>query len=115
MKNTAFDKIKKTLAILLILCFVLSVTAAVANAGESSKYGKNKDAYKKGYNKGYKDGKRQSKKDCRQYGSKEILHKIPDAIVKSSWTKEYKESYTRGYEKGYIEGYNRNRYACLKK
>jgi len=115
MENTAFDKIKKALAILLMLCFILSVTAAVASAGDNSKYGKNKEAYKKGYNKGYKDGKKQGKKDCKQYGSKEVLQKIPNAVIKLSWTKGYRESYSKGYKDGYIEGYNQKRYECLKK
>lgn len=108
MENKKLTKIKKTLAILLVLCFTLSVIAAPATAASNNK------GYKDGYNKGYKDGKKQSDKDCKQYGSMENLLKIPAPVLKDSWKKSYKNSYRKGYEKGYIDGYNGNRYLCLK-
>ena len=111
MINNKFGRIKKTFAILLILCFVLSVTAAAASAAGNSK---NKDGYSNGYGKGYEDGKKQGKKDCNQYGSRETLSKIPIPPNNSQWTKYYKDSYNKGYQKGYIDGYNGNRYTCLK-
>ena len=82
MGNKKFDKIKKTLAILLILCFVLSVTAASASAADNSNMARTKTATKYGYNKGYKDGKIQGQKDCEKYGIKEILQKIPTPFNK---------------------------------
>lgn len=111
MKNKNFDKIKKTFAVLLAFCFVLSVTAAAASAADNSK---NKDGYGDGYAKGQKDGKNQGKKDCEKYGSREILSKIPSPFNEYGWTKYYRDSYNRGYEKGYLDSYNINRYLCLK-
>jgi uncharacterized membrane protein len=108
MRNKKFDRMKKTLAILLVLCFALSVTVASASAAD------NKDGYNKGYNKGYQDGKIKGQKDCKKYGSKETLSKIPSPPNEYGWTKYYKDNYNEGYEKGYIESYNRIRYDCLK-
>ncbi|HIH75669.1 MAG TPA: hypothetical protein HA306_11230 [Methanosarcina sp.] len=101
-----FDNIKKILAFLLIICFSLSVTVAPAAAGDNGYYD--------GYRKGYSDGKKQSEKDCKQYGSRENLSKIPSPFYKDSWTRSYKNNYNKGYRKGYIDGYNGNRYECLK-
>ena len=109
MRNKKFDRIKKTLAILLIVCFTLSVTVASVSAADNDKSG-----YMDGYYKGYKDGKKQGQKDCKQYGSRENLAKIPSPLNKDSWTKSYKNSYNAGYKKGYLDGYNGNRYICLR-
>ena len=124
MGNKKFGRIKKTLAVLLMLCFTLSITAASAEASDDSN-GYNDGYYKgyddgcnkghdDGYNKGHDDGKIQGEKDCKQYGSKENLSKIPSPALKSDWDISYKTSYGEGYTKGYIEGYNKNRYSCLK-
>jgi hypothetical protein len=131
MKNNIFGRIKKTLAILLAVCFLLSVTTTSVSATENSRYGKNKVAYEGGYNKGYSGknkvayedgyskgysvGKEQGKKDCKQYGSTEILKKIPRPFTKYSWTAVYKKSYRNGYKSGYIDGYSGIRYECLRK
>lgn len=115
MKNNTFDRIKKTLAILLAVCFLLSVTTASVSATENSRYGKNKVAYGDGYSKGYSVGKEQGKKDCKQYGSTEILKRIPRPFTKYSWTAAYKKSYKNGYKSGYIDGYSGIRYECLRK
>lgn len=78
MINKKFDGIKKTFTVLLILCFILSVTTASASAAVNSK---NKDGYSDGYRKGYEDGKRQGQKDRNQYGSREApslkFHLLP--------------------------------------
>ena len=96
MAKKTFDRITKTMAILLALCFVLSVTAASVNAAtfdhddkykHGNKYGQ---AYKDGYAKGYNDGK----KRCSQFGSKDNLQKIPDPSNKD---KSYRESFKQGY------------------
>ncbi len=102
---------KKTLAILLIFCFVLSVTTASVSAAASAK---NKDGYSNGYRKGYESGKKQGQSDCNKYGSKENLSKIPLSPSNYRWTKYYKHTFNRGYQKGYIDGYNGDRYTCLK-
>ncbi|AAM05391.1 predicted protein [Methanosarcina acetivorans C2A] len=114
MRTKKFDRSKKTLAILLLLCFVLSVTATLVSADENIKYGKSKAGYKAGYSKGYEEGKIQGQNDCGQYGSTEVLNKIPTPFNKSSWTKDYTESYNKGYKDGYFDGYTKSRYECLK-
>jgi hypothetical protein len=108
MGNKKFDRIKKTLAVLLMLCFTLSITAVLAEAGDDS------NGYNDGYNKGYSDGKIQGEKDCKQYGSRENLSKIPLPPVKNSWSVSYGDDYLKGHKEGYVDGYNRNRYICLK-
>ncbi len=81
MANKIFDRITKTMAILLVLCFVLSVTVASVNAAAfEDKYGQ---GYKDGYSKGSNDGK----KDCDQYGSKDIVSRkclIPPTTTKAT-------------------------------
>jgi hypothetical protein len=105
MINRKLGRIKKHFVILLVLGFVLSVTAASASAA-----GNGKD----GYNKGYDDGKKQGQKDCEQYGSRETLSKIPSPPSKNGWTRQNRDNYNSDYEKGYIDGYNGKRYSCLK-
>ena len=87
MGDMKIDIIKKPLAILLILCFLLSVTAASVSAAHNNQQDNGKDAYKKGFNKGYKDGKKQAKKDCEQHGRKEVLRKISKPFFIHGWTK----------------------------
>jgi hypothetical protein len=114
MRNKNFDRIKKTFALLLLLFFVLSITAASASASGNSNYGKTEDGYKDGYDKGSEDGKIQAKKDCEQYGSRDVLSKIPSPPDSDGWTEYYKDNYKNVYEKGYVDGYNQIRYGCLK-
>jgi hypothetical protein len=125
MENKKFERIKKTFAVLLVLCFVLSATVASANATEKNKnkddYDKNKEGYDKkidgyieGYKKGIDDGRKHGQKDCEQYGSRETLSKISIPNIKHSWPDYYKKSYEEGYRKAYIYSYNEIRYNCLK-
>ncbi|WP_048170416.1 hypothetical protein [Methanosarcina siciliae] len=114
MKTKRFDRSKKTLAILLLLSFVLSVTAALGSADDNINYGKSKDGYEDGHSKGYEDGKIQGQNDCEQYGGTEVLNKIPTPVNQLSWTKDYIESYNKGYKDGYLDSYSKSRYECLK-
>ena len=102
MTNKIFDRITKTMAILLVLCFLLSVTVASVNAAAFE------DKYEQGYQDGYSKGSNDGKKDCDQYGSKEILKKMPDPSNND-------KSYSKGFILGYTTGYNEKRYSCLKK
>lgn len=102
MANKIFYRFTETMAILLVLCFILSVTVASVNAAPfEDKYGQ---GYKDGYGKGSNDGK----KDCNQYGNKEILKKIPNISSND-------KSYIKGFILGYTTGYNEKRYSCLQK
>ncbi len=101
MENKILNKTTKAMAILLVLCFLLSVTVASVNAAAfEDKYGQ---GYKDGYSKGSNDGK----KDCIQYGSKDILKKMPSSSNNN-------ESYSKGFIRGYTNGYTEQRYLCLK-
>jgi hypothetical protein len=111
MENKKFGRIKKTFAVLLVLCFVLSATVASASATGNNK---NKDGYGDGYRKGIDDGRKQGQKDCKQYGSRETLSKISIPRIEHSWPDYYKKSYDVGYRAGYIYSYNKIRYKCLK-
>jgi hypothetical protein len=131
-ENRKFERVKKTFAVLLVLCFVLSATVASANATEKNEnkdgydknkdgfdknkdgFGKNKEGYIIGYKKGIDDGRKHGQKDCEQYGSRETLSKIPIPGIKYSWPDNYKKSYEEGYRTGYISSYNEIRYNCLK-
>lgn len=106
MRNKKLDKIKKSLVVLLLFSFFLSILAMPAIADEN-----NKNDYKSGYNKGYNDGKKKGQKFCKQYGLKETLVKIPSK--KNGWIK-YSIDYRNGYENGFTEGYHQYRYNCLK-
>lgn len=114
MKNKELDRIKKTLIILLVLCFAQTASAALASAADNSNYGKNEDGFKDGYNKGFEDGKIQGQIECEQYGNISTLSKIPSPFKDYNWSQNYRDNYNNGYEKGYIDGYNQSRYGCLK-
>lgn len=109
MVNRKCGRIKKAFTVLLVLGFVLSVTATSAIAASN-----NKNGFSDGYRKGYDGGKKQGQKDCSKYGIREVLSKIPLPSINHSWTKIYKDTYGRGFHKGYLDGYNGNRYLCLK-
>ncbi len=135
MANKTFDRITKTMAILLALCFVLSVTAVSVNAAtfeqsnkfydhagkykhgdkygqdykDSNNYGqdsRNGDSYIQGYKDGYNKGLNDGREDCIKYGSKVFIRKIPDPHNKD---KRYRE----GFIQGYTIGYHEKRYTCL--
>jgi hypothetical protein len=137
MVNKIFDRITKTMAILLALCFVLSVTAVSVNAaafeqrnkfydhtdkykhgdkhGHDYRDGNNHgqdyrdiDKYEQGYKDGYNEGFKDGIKDCIKYGSKEFIRKIPDPPNKDN-------RYRAGFIQGYTIGYHEKRYACLRK
>jgi len=110
MANKTFDRITKTIAILLALCFVLSVTVASVNAAvfeQRNKPHNQGDKYTQGYKNGYSEGSNDGKKDCSEYGSKDNLKKIPSPSNND-------KNYEKGFKLGYLNGYNEKRYSCLK-
>jgi len=110
MGKKKFFRVTKTMAILLALCFVLSVTVASVNAAtfeQRNKLHDHGDQYGQGYKDGYAKGHNDGEKQCIQSGSKDNLQKIPDP---SNNDKSYRES----FKQGYLTGYNEIRYSCLK-
>jgi hypothetical protein len=107
-------KMKKILCILLAVCFVISVTAASANANPI----KNTHIYQLGYNAGakagYKAGFDAGSQDCIKYRYKGATTKIPNSVKKACWCKDYNVGYNLGFKNNFIPGYNDGRYGCLK-
>ena len=110
MGKKKFSRVTKTLAILLALCFVLSVTVASVNAAtfeHGNRFNDHSDRYGQGYENGYAKGQNDGNKQCNQLGSKDNLQKIPSPFNQG---KDYSES----FKQGYLKGYNEKRYSCLK-
>jgi len=110
MPNKIFDKIKKTMAISLALCFLLSVAVASVNAAtfeQNNNPSGNSNNYRQGYEDGLEKGRIDAKKDCSQYGRENTLTKIPTPS-------NNEKSYIEGFTKGYLTSYNEERYTCLK-
>jgi predicted membrane protein len=107
-------KIKKIIGILLAVCFVMSVTAASANANPI----KNIHIYQLGYNvgakAGYKVGFDAGSQDCIKYRQKGATTKIPNPVNKACWSQDYRIGYNIGFKNSFIAGYNNGRYGCLK-
>ena len=88
------SKIKRTLGILLVFCFVLSIAAAVVSA-DQAEYDK---GYKDGYAAGYSTGFDQCKKDQPATPS----HNKTMALTKS----DYDDGFSAGYDVGFQKGYS---------
>jgi hypothetical protein len=106
-------KMKKILGILLAVNFVISVTAASANANPI----KNIHIYQRGYNvgakAGYKAGFDAGRQDCIKYRQKGATTKIPNTFYKACWSKDYTTGYNLGFKNSFLTGYNNGRYGCL--
>ena len=123
MGEQSFVKVRKTIATLLLVCFLLSVTAAVTCAGiDPSWDDKQLRDYNKAYSKfkqyGYKEaiekGKGDGNKDCREgkvnsggdssVGFKNALDTTPKEVgAADGWNVGYNEGYSRGYDYGYAK------------
>lgn len=89
------NRIKKTLVILLAVCFLMSVTAASVSATQAEY----DQGYKDGYSAGYKDGFEQCKKDQPATPSHDLKYK---KLTQS----DYDDGYSAGYDAGFQKGYN---------
>ena len=114
LNKCLLKKMKKILCILLTVCFVLSMTAASANANPI----KNTHIYQLGYTvgakAGYKAGFDAGSQDCIKYRQKGATTKIPNPVKKACWCKDYSMGYNLGFKNRFITGYNDGRYGCLK-
>jgi hypothetical protein len=105
---------KKALSFLLLVFFIVSVTATSASAANIQGSRDYKIGYQAGVQYGYKAGSDASHADCLKYGQKSVLSKIPHPVIKDNWTTNYKEGYIKGFKNGYVAGYNSVRFTCLK-
>lgn len=115
MGKQTFTKITKILSFLLLVSFIMSVTAASASAISVKGPRDYQIGYRAGSQYGYKVGHHGGYEDCLKYGQKGVLTHIPAPAIKNDWTKNYKRGYKGGYKRGYIAGYNDERYKCLQK
>ena len=118
MGKQTFTKITKILSFLLLVSFIMSVTAASTSAISVKGPRDYQIGYRAGSQNGYTVGHHDGYEDCLKYGQKGVLTHIPAPAIKNdwtknNWTKNYKRGYKGGYEKGYIAGYNDERYKCL--
>lgn len=105
MANKTFDRITKTMAILLALCFILSVTAISVNATaleQGNKFHDHAGKYKHG------DKYGQDYKDSNSYGQ--------DYRDGDKYAQGYidGDQYRQGYKDGYSKGLNDGREDCIK-
>ncbi len=107
-------KMKKILGILLAISFVISVTAASANADSINNIHIYKQGYNAGAKAGYKAGFDAGGQDCIKYKHKGATTKIPNPVNKACWSKDYKIGYNSGFKNSFLDGYNKGRYGCLK-
>jgi hypothetical protein len=88
------SQIKRTIAILLLVCFLLSVTAAVVSASQKD--------YSRGYKKGIRDGYKDGFKACKEEDEKVhafAYHK--KAIGPTDYDTGYEDGYDIGHRRGY--------------
>lgn len=95
MGEHTFHKIKKTMAVLLLVLFVVSVTAAAVSANQAD------------YNRGFKDGLR----DGYKYGFEQCKKDQPRPFTQK-YAVPAEDDYDRGYAEGYDQGFQRGYDAC---
>jgi hypothetical protein len=115
MRKQIFTRIRKTLAVLMLVSLIMFLTAASASAVPY----KSTSSYQRGYQAGaqdsYNDGYNDGKDDCLKYGRIGALKKIRAPVVSDHWNKNYKRGFRAGYNNRYLIGYHYGRYGCLKK
>jgi hypothetical protein len=101
MKKQTFNRIKKTLGVLLLVSLIMFVTSAAASAENVNV------SPRDGYEDGYKDGSKVGYEDCLKHGKQGVLTKIstPPNIKDKDDIEKYKQ--------GYVNGYNTNRFKCV--
>ena len=135
MGKQTFNRIKKIQSVLLLVFFIMFVTATSASAKNGNDFTNYKtdsqadvhDDHKADYGtrdykigflggatEGHKAGYYAGYKDCLKSGKKGILTEIIGPNIKDEWTENHKKGYKEGFNKGYLSGYNDARFKCLK-
>jgi flagellar biosynthesis/type III secretory pathway protein FliH len=105
MGKQTFDRTKKTLGILLAVCFLISVTAALVSASNKDYEDGYKDGYKQGYKEGYKKGYAAGTKTA-----EEVQAEYKSGV--GGWGHsgfsgtDYGNGFNEGYKVGYKQGYS---------
>jgi hypothetical protein len=115
MRKQIFTRIRKTLAIVVLVSLILFVTAASASATEVKYTYAYKLGSKAGSLDGYRTGHSDGVRDCLEHGKKGVLTEIPKPLINSKWTRNYLLGYTYAYYNKYHIGYNDGRFGCLQK
>jgi hypothetical protein len=128
MGKQTFNRITKTLGIILLVFAMMFMTAASASAKNVYNPANIQDGHKAGYGSrdykmgslggaqdGYQVGYNAGTEDCLNYDQIGVLTKIPAPDIKNKWTNNYKRGYKESFKKGYIAGYHNGRLKCLKK
>jgi len=110
MRKQIFTRIRKTLAILVLVSLITLLTAASASASTLSDY---QNGYKLGFQIGYKVGYNAGNEDCLTNGKNGVLTKIPVPTINKNWNKSFTNGHKVGFKKGFIAGYNKARFKCL--
>src|SRR5665647_3310345 len=100
MRKQTFGRVKKTLAVLLVALFLISVTVAAADASDGNT-GKQSQDYKNGKIAGEQTGYKDGQKDKKTNNYKISYNDDP-----GSFTADYKAGYAVGYKEGYEYGFN---------
>jgi hypothetical protein len=86
-------QIKRTIAILLLVCFLLSVTAAAVSASQKD--------YSRGYRKGIRDGYTAGFKACKEERGAYGEHMYRKAIAPTDYDTGYEDGFDIGHRRGY--------------
>ena len=97
------SKMKKILGILLALCFVLSVTAGAASAGEHKDY--KKDDHKDYKKDGHKDYKKNDHKDHKKFIKVWVPGHVEKKVVKDVIYKHHKKIVVKKIIKKWVPGH----------
>jgi len=105
-----FDRMKRTIAILLVVCFLVSLTATAVSASTQDYKDGCKAGYKAGYDagekKGYADGYADGSETARELTAyKALISKEKETFSSEDYRKGYRACYPKGYENGYKKGY----------
>ena len=115
MGKQRYERIKKTLSVLLLVSFIIFVTDASASAKQINVPRNYQTGYHEGAQDGYKVGYNNGYEDCLKYGKEGVLKKVPAPAIKYNRSKNYNRGYKVGFKNGYLAGYNKGRFKCLKK
>jgi flagellar biosynthesis/type III secretory pathway protein FliH len=111
MGEHMFGRMKKTLAFLLLVCFVLSLTSTAVSANAQDYKDGCKAGYKAGYTagkeRGYADGYADGSETAREIEKERAAYGYSGTSFNSEdYRRGYKACYPKGDKQGYKDGYD---------